>query len=254
MASSNRTSRIKEVERRIIDVSEVDPYTRILAFGPNKKGKTRFAATGPHTLVIDVNERGTKSVASYPGVKVFQAANWIDCVYAYWYLKAANHSIETVAIDTVTQMQHVCMKHVLKEAEDRDPNRDPHTPSQREWLKMAELMRPLILNFRNLPMHCVFVVQERSIDNEDGENERVPDLSPGVRGTVMASVDVIGRVFQAQKRVIDKETKKEKKIWVPMMLIGPHDRYPTGNRLGLPPIMQNPTMQKFINLKENTNG
>lgn len=243
---ASKSVHIEEVRKRIIPVAEIDPYTRVLVYGPNKKGKTRFGASGPHTLLIDVNERGTKSVASYKNVDVFQVDNWADITYAYWFLKASNHDYETVCIDTATQMQHVCMKHILKEAEDRDPHRDPHTPSLREWMKLAELMKPLILNIRNLPMHCVFLAQERSVDNEDGENERVPDLSPGARGTLMGSVDVIGRVFQKEVRAVNKATKKETKKWQNFMLVGEHDRYPTGNRLGLPRVIREPRMSMFI--------
>jgi hypothetical protein len=247
--ATDKTSRIESVKKRIVHVSEGAPHTRILVFGPNKKGKTRFAATGPKVLIVDINEKGTRSVRGYEA-HVFHAESWADVVYAYWFLKSGEHEFETVVIDTATQMQHACMKQVLKEAEDRDPYKDPHTPSQREWLKVAELMKPMILNFRNLPMHCIFLAQERSVDNEEGENERVPDLSPGSRGTLMASVDVIGRVFQKEVRVV--KNGKEAKRWDTFMLVGPHDTYPTGNRMGLPRIIRNPTVQTFIeaNTKE----
>jgi hypothetical protein len=203
-----------------------------------------------------VNERGTKSVAHYKDVKVFQAGNWADVVYFYWYLRAGNHEHETLCVDTVTQMQHVCMRHVLKEAEDRDPYRDPHTPAQRDWLKVGELMKPQLLNFRNLPMNCVFLVQERAIDNEDGERERVPDLSPTIRGTAMSSVDVIGRVFTKEVRKANKEKGREEKKWEYFMLTGEHEKYPTGNRIGLPRVVRNPTMSTFIeaNNGRNNNG
>lgn len=252
MARSDRTrSRVREVEERIVGVAEVDPYTRVLVQAPNKKGKTVFGASLPGTLIIDINEKGTKSVRHAEGVHVFQAKNWADVVYAYWYLRAAcrgetKRKFKAYCIDTATQMQHTCMKHVLQEAEDRDPYRDPHTPSQREWLKVAELMKPQILNFRNLPMHGIFLVQERSVDDEDGESIMVPDLSPGSRGTLLAAVDVIGRMFVKEVRVVKKGQNKESKRKEYYMLTAPHDRYPTGSRLTVPALMRNPKMQQFI--------
>lgn len=255
MPSDNKASKIKEIERRIVPVSEVDPYTRVLIQGPNKKGKTYLGASGPHTIMLDVNERGTKTVSHLPDVDVFPANDWADVVYFYWFLRAGNHSYETVCVDTVTQMQHVCMKQVLKEGADRDPYRDPKTPAQRDWLKMAELMKPQILSFRNLPMHCVFLVQEREISDDDtAEVHVVPDVSPGVRGTLMASVDVIGRVFTRNERAAVKG--KEKKVVGHYLLVGDHDKYPTGNRLGMPALIRNPTIQMFIdaNEKKRNNG
>lgn len=244
--ATDKASRIESVRKRIVPVSEVDPYTRVLAFGPNKKGKTRFGASGPNTLIIDINEKGTRSVRNF-SAHVFHALSWSDIAYAYWFLKAGDHEFETVCIDTATQMQHICMKQVLKESGDRDPMKDANTPVQRDWLKVSELMKPMILNFRNLPMHCVFLAQERSVDDEEsGETQKVPDLSPGSRGTLMASVDVIGRVFTKEVRVINKKTQRETKKWETLMLVGQHDGYPTGNRMNLPRVIRNPTMQTFI--------
>jgi hypothetical protein len=249
--SGGNASKIREVEDRIIAVDEVDPYTRVMVQAPNKKGKTVFGASLPGTLIIDVNEKGTKSVRHAEGVHVFQAQNWADVVYSYWYLRASvrgdtKRKFTAYCLDTVTQMQHVCMKQVLGENADRDPYKDAQTPVQRDWLKMAELMKPQILNFRNLPMHGVFLVQERAVEDEDGESIMVPDLSPGCRGTLLAAVDVIGRMFVKEVRVVQKGAKKESKKKVHYMLTAPHDKYPTGTRLSLPPLVRNPTMQMFI--------
>lgn len=249
--ASNKASRVKEVEDRIIAVDEVDPYTRVMVQAPNKKGKTVFGASLSGTLIIDINEKGTKSVRHSPGVHVFQARNWADVVYAYWYLRAScegktKRKFKCYTIDTATQMQHVCMKHVLKEAEDRDPYRDPQTPKMQDWLKVSELMKPHILYFRNLPMHGIFLVQERSMDDEEGESVKVPDISPGTRGTLLAAVDVIGRMFTKEVRVVQKGSRKESKKIAHFMLTAPHDRYPTGTRLAVPAIIRNPTMQVFI--------
>ena len=255
MTTTKQQSRIKEVERRIVPVADVNEYVRAVIQGPNKKGKTTFGTSGPKTILLDVNERGTKSV-SHREVDVFPADNWADVNFFFWYLRAGNHKYEILCVDTVTQMQHVCMKQVLKEGADRDPYRDPKTPAQRDWLKMAELMKPMILNFRNLPMHVVFLVQEREVTDDDTSETRfVPDVSPGVRGTLQASVDVHGRVFTAQVR---KGVKgKERKVWEHYMLVGDHDKYPTGNRLDLPVVIKNPTMEQFIEANEkkrNQNG
>lgn len=249
--ASSKASRIREVEKRIIDVGEVDPYTRVLVQAPNKKGKTVFGTSLPGTLLIDINERGTKSARHQEGVSVFQAGSWADVIYAYWYLRAScagqtKKKFTCYTLDTMTQMQNVCIKHTLKESEDRDPYKDPHTMSQREWLKVAELMKPVILNFRNLPMHGVFLVQERTVDDDNGETIRVPDLSPGSRGTLLAAVDVIGRMFTKEVRVVKKGARKETKRTAHFMLTAPHDRYPTGTRLKVPAVIRDPTMQMFI--------
>lgn len=247
---SDKESRIKDVERRIVPVREIENYVRVLLYGQNGKGKTRTAATAPKPLLIDINEEGTKSIRNYNGVEVFPAKNWEDVHWAYWFLRSGEHEYESVIIDTLTMMQNVCMKQVLREAEDRDPAKDPATASQRDWGKVAQLMKDLLLNYRNLPMNVIFVCQERSIDNEEGETEKVPDLSPGSRATATACVDFIGRIYTREVRVV--KGKKTTKAWRTLMLIGPHDVYLTKDRSGvLPRIVPNPSIPQMIAATES---
>lgn len=248
MASPPKKRAIEWVSSHIVPVSEAEPHIKILVYGRNGMGKTRFACTAPRPLVIDIQEKGTKSVRDYPGVDVIKVAKWSEIVWAYWFLRAGNHEYDSVVIDTITGMQNVCMVQVLKESEDRDPLKDPKTASQRDWGKLAQLMKEQLLNFRNLPMHVIYTAQERIQSNEEEETvERVPDLSPGSRATATACVDIIGRVYKKEVRTVNKKTKKEVSRWQVRMLVGPHDDYVTKDRTGsLGRIMSEPTVPKIL--------
>jgi hypothetical protein len=237
---------IKYVKDRVVPIEEASPYLRVLVYGRNGMNKTRFGATAPGALIIDIDEEGTKSARKMKGAEVFHAKSWRDIVWAYWYLKAGNHNHKTVVLDTLTQMQDACMKQVLKESSDRDPDKDPKTASQRDWGKVAQLMKEQLLNFRNLPMHVIFLAQERTVDDPDNETtERVPGLSPGSRATATACVDIIGRIYK--KEVAGTRKGKEVKTWETRMLVGPHDEYTTKDRTGnLGRIVRNPTVPMFL--------
>lgn len=254
---------IARMKKKIVHVRDANPECKVLVYGRSKHGKTRFASSGPNTIILDINEKGTKSVRTYDA-HMISIESWEELTFAYWMLKEGNHEFKSVVIDTLTQAQHLCMRHVLNDAEDRDPNRPASMPRRQDWGQMTELMKPIVWNFRNLPMNVIFVCQER-IDksSEDDDDEvmirRVPDLSPGVRGVALAAVEVIGRVYQKEIRVVNKKTKKEVGKWETRMLIGAHDEYDTGNRIGLelPRIIRNPTMTQVIEAslnKETTNG
>lgn len=254
MAGVPKARAIAAVKKRIVPVSKAEPHLKVLVYARNGMGKTRFAATAPKPLIIDVAEKGTKSVRTYKGVDVYPARTWKEVVWAYWYLKAGDHDYESVVVDTVTGMQNVCMVQVLKESGDRDPTKDPKTATMRDWGKLAQLMKEQLLNFRNLPMHVVFTAQERTYDNEEEERlERVPDLSPGSRATATACVDIIGRIYRKERRWAAKGGK-EKVRWETRMLVGPHDDYVTKDRTGvLGRIVVNPTIPDILEAMENGN-
>jgi hypothetical protein len=243
-----REKAIALVERRIVGVEEASPYVRIMVYGRNGSGKTRFAASAPNVLIIDINEEGTRSARQFKGAKVFHVKKWEDITYAYWYLKAGNHSFESVALDNLTALGMLCMTQVLKEGEERDPNRDPKLPVQRDWNKVTELMKPVLLNFRNLPMHVVFVAQEREVEDEDGGIvEHVPNLSKANRAVATGAVDIIGRMYQKEVSKVNKRTKREEKRWETRMLVGPHDEYITKDRTNaLGRIVREPNMPAVI--------
>lgn len=227
-AKRSREAGIKSVRERIVPLSEADPFLKCLIYGRNGQGKTRFAGSGPKPFVIDCNDHGTKSIADRDG-DAFFADNWEDVIYAYWFLRQGGHGYQTLVLDNLTMMQNLCSNHILKENE-RDGFRDPKTMSQREWGILKKYMGPQILDFRNLPMHVIFIAQERTVDNEDEERtERVPDLSPGVRAYATGCVDIIGRV---QNRPFRRGTKGKKETieWHSVLFTKENDEYVTKDR------------------------
>lgn len=242
----SRTDGIKQFAAGIQDVDEVDDPVKILIYARNGVGKTRFAATAPDVLIIDIHQRGTRSTRG-SGAKVRRISTWEDVGYAYWYLRAAKHGYKTVAIDTITDMQNVCLRYVLGEAEERDPNRESSSPDKRAYGRAGKLMEAQLLAFRNLPMHVIFLAQERVITDDDtGEPLlHTPDLPNSSRGVAMGSVGVIGRLYQREVKTKAKGRTKSK--WETRLLVGPHEEYDTKDRTGgLGTVVRNPTMSTII--------
>lgn len=238
-------SKVQKAKSKITPAGESFDWLKILVYGNNGKGKTRFGASAPKpVLVVDCNEQGSLSIRNYPDVHVFKVETWTDIDLAFWYLKAGDHNIQSVTIDTVTSLAQLCMKFVLGDEASRDPTKDPNMPSRREWGKVGELMRTTILNFRNLPMNVVFLTQERrgfGDDEDDSTPDVFPDVSPSVRSTLTASVDIIGRLYV--KEVVGKgEDNKRQTSYEYRMLIGPSERYLTKDRSssGLPNVVRLP--------------
>lgn len=246
-------SKLKRAERMIVDVDQDFEFLKALFYGKPKKGKTTLGASGPKPLIIDCNEKGTMSVRRVPDCKVFRASTWTDIDLAYWYLHAGKHDRQTVVIDTVTTLAQLCMKFVLGDEASRDPTKDPEMPSKREWGKVGELMKTVIINFRNLPMNVIFLAQERRWvgDEDEGEApEIVPDVSPSVRNALTPAVDIIGRLYA--KEVMVKKGGKEVPKFEYFLLVGPDEVATTGDRTGdrnhpgLPRVIRNPNIPAIL--------
>lgn len=244
-STSKRQDRAKLAASKIKSVHESFEHLKLLAYGQNGKGKTRLGASGPRkVLVIDCNEKGSLSIRNFEGVDIFPLEVWADIDLAYWHLHGGKHEYQTVVIDTVTSLAALCMKFVLGDEMSRDPTRDPTMPDKRSWGKVGELMKTQILQFRNLPMHVVFLAQERRgfSDDEDEAPEIFPEVSPSIRTTLTASVDLIGRMFVKEVTTRTKIKGKTRSVSVPeyRMQIGPSERYTTKDRseAGLPSVIR----------------
>jgi hypothetical protein len=241
--AKSRADGVKQFAAGIQDVDDVEDPVKILVYARNGVGKTRFAGTAPKPLIIDIDEKGTRSIRG-SGAKVRRISTWEDVGYAYWFLRLAKHPYQTVALDTITAMNSVCLNYVLGEAEERDPNRETSSPDKRAYGRAGKLMGAQLLAFRNLPMHVIFLAQERVItDDETGEPIlHTPDLPNSSRGVAMGSVGIIGRLYQREVK-----GKGKKSRWEDRLLVGPHEEYDTKDRsFGLGTVLRNPTMSKVI--------
>lgn len=225
------------------------PYAKVGVYGQNGSGKTRLAGSGPNVLLLDVNEEGDRSIKDQARARVLPISKWEEIGDAYWYLKSGKHPFKSVSVDTTTEMNALALSFVLAEAENRDPTREKAMPDRRTWGRAGQLMRAMLMAYRNLPMHVVFTAQERIIrDDDTGEIiEICPDLPGSSRGVFMGSVGILGRLTPKEVKV--RKQGKVVRRWEDQLLVGPSETIRTKdrtNQLGI--VVKQPTMAQIIEI------
>jgi hypothetical protein len=244
---------LRDIVERISSVDDLGPYVKVAVFGDNGSGKTRLAATAPDVLIVDINEMGTRSAVG-SGAHKIECTTLDDVANTFWFLHSGKHKFKSVAIDTVSALNNLAMKTVLGEASDRDPTRPRGMPEKRHYGQAGEIVKGLIWNFRDLPMHVLFTAQERTVKDQDtGEVLDVTiDLPAGARGALTGAVSVIGYMEPRERKV--KRDGKIEKVWTDHMILGPHHEFSAlkdrTNHLG--PVLTRPTMPKIIEAWNNT--
>ena len=192
--------------------AESEELIKALIYGPNGTGKNTVSATFPGpVLVLDVNERGTKSMVGIEGLKKREVDTFELFMMAYWYLKSGNHPFKTVVIDNVTTLQELVMKFVMKKESDFDSSKDIDMPTKRDWGGLSQIMKRWMIDFRNLPMNVVFIAQEKRTNDDDLASDEVtvfPQVSGSVKAILGAAVDVIGRTYVVEQDIDGKTTPK----------------------------------------------
>lgn len=237
---TNRSEVTKRVRAKIRPASELPQNQNFLFYGDSGTGKTRLAASAPNVLMIDVNDKGQDSVRRDINPDFIQIEYWREVIDIYWFLQEGDHKYESVAIDTVSNLQNICMDFVLGDEASRDASRDPDMPSRQAWGKVGKLMRTQIINFRNLPINTIFVAQLRAKqtgDDEDDETEIIygPEVSPSIEKSLKAAVGTIGYLTKREVVIRNKKTKAARKEIRRRLLLGDSERYVSKDRNGMFP-------------------
>ena len=249
----DRNALISQAVKGIKPVTEAIGPLKMVAYARNKVGKTRFGATsGLKTLFICTDPYGIETLQALkaPDVDFVQITKWEEFEPYFWYLKTQDHQYEVVVIDTWSMLTTFCLRYVM-EQEDR---LDPLKPQSAHWQKLAQIMNNEVLRWVYLPMHVIFLCQERNFtvkmpEEEDETLQQIgPATSPSVAWTLIGAVGTIGHLYT--KEVMEGGKRK---IQRRMRFADPSMIYICGTRVrGLPNIMANPTLKAILDIRAAT--
>lgn len=235
-------------------------------YGRSGTGKTTAAATFPgRKLLCDVKDSGDDSIVGIPDLEVMDLKSWDDFEMMYWWVKRNPKRFGTLILDTMSQLQQLAIRKVLEDkGKDPDKAGEWGVMTKQDWGTVASMMKSWIINLRDLPMHVVFIAQDRTfnVGEEDEANGLEPEVGPGLSPSIAkhlnAAVHVIANTFIRRRLVMVKIKKPEKgkpprkeveKIEY-CMRIGPNATYITKMRkpkaITLPSVLVDPTYEKLM--------
>ena len=217
-------------------------YLKSLVYGSPGVGKTVLVASAEDVdamcpiLFCDA-EGGTLSIRNrkFDVVRI----DSYETLRSLLQFLRSDHSYKTVILDSLTEIQRIMIKHIVREAVKDDPKHDRDVPELRDYLRLADRMRTLIRVLRDLPIHLQITCLDRETrDERDGTIVISPALMPSLAGEVCAFVDLVGYLAVSQ----NKETGEV----IRRLIVQPTGKYESKDRSGaLPGVIDGPTM-KFI--------
>jgi hypothetical protein len=175
----------------IISLQDEDDNVNLLVYGDSGIGKTVFCGSDDDVLFIAPEDNGTLSAKRFGSTaKKWKIQSWTDIVAAYeWLYSLDEIPFNWVVLDSLTEMQQMCMRQILDEAHEQNPGRDPDVPQLQDWQPYFERFRRLVKAFNSLPVNVIYtaLAQEENMETEDGdEYKRTLPMLQG-KGTQFAN-------------------------------------------------------------------
>lgn len=225
-----------------------------LIYGPTGAGKTvllgSIAELMP-TIIISTEPRGTVSLADFGyNPDVVEVTRTEEAEEVMRFLVEEEHKYKAVGLDTITEFQLVLSDEVLREAVKTSAGRRvEHSPfilELRDWQPILVRVWRFIRNLQALSNDMIIIVTAQVTEAPDPMDRKSLVYTPLLRGQwrtlIGAYFDLVG--------YLDTDTYregKETKI-VRLLHTQPLGNYIAKSRYALPPVIENPTMRKILNL------
>lgn len=167
-----------ELPGNIIDIQDEDEYVNLLIYADSGVGKTVFCGSDEDVLFIAPEDNGTLSAKRFgSSAKKWKINGWQDIVEAYeWLWSQETIPFNWVILDSLTEMQSMCMRQILDEAVEANPGRDPDVPQLQDWQPYFTRFERLVKGFNSLPVNVIYTALQQDEENEDGEKVVLPML------------------------------------------------------------------------------
>jgi hypothetical protein len=162
----------------IIDLQDEDEYHNILIYADSGVGKTVFAGSDDDVLFIAPEDNGTISAKRFGSTaKKWKINGWSDIQGAYdWLYQQDPIPFNWVVLDSLTEMQQMCMRQILDEGIRVNPGRDPDVPQLQDWIPYFEKFKRLVKSFNALPVNVLYTALQQDEENDEGDKVVLPML------------------------------------------------------------------------------
>lgn len=222
-------------------------YLRALIHGRQGAGKTTFASTiagAGKTLFVDfVGEKGIRSFQNAPYAKNIDVVRPTSITMLddlFWELDGGNHDYNAVVLDSLTAIQKMTMRYLLKHDETavREIKQGTAPADIRTWGQALEIMQDtatfwfgLADGDREKPMHVIMTAQTKITEDETtGATTHTPDVQKGALSITLAAPDYVmfADVEDNPDAIVDDEDVEAVKH---IVRFGAHPEYRTKARL-----------------------
>lgn len=179
----------------------------IWVYGEPQAGKTTFAATFPHALILSTD--GNFKTTTCPAVHIMTAyqvvtSAGIPIIKTGWeyvrdlvkeLIATPNYGgYQTVIVDLIEDFYELCRQHWIQKL-------GVTHESEVEWSRGYEMVRNdffgFIRDLKSLPLNLVMISHTKDTSNQKGISKTRPNITQKLQNKIGGYVDLVGYIYKA---------------------------------------------------------
>lgn len=206
-----------DLPSNVIGIQDEDEYNNLLIYGNSGVGKTVLGGSDEDVLFVAPEDNGTLSAKRFGSDAVkwkirSGAEGWEDVLKAYTWLRSLDViPFNWVVLDSLTELQDMCMAKVIKDDMEIHPGRDPDTPLIGDWTPYYNKFAKMVKLFNALEVNVLYTALEMEEENDEGDKLVLPMIQG--KGTQYAKkvaswMTSFGQIRVASKIVGEGDEKR----------------------------------------------
>lgn len=179
-ARSNREAP-ESIEEQIVDVHITDladhnESINILIHGPSGHGKTVLAGGAPNAVFLSTEKGVVSAQRAGSQAKLIRTPHWEHVVAGKKLCDQQLGPDDWVIIDSLTKMQTLQVRWILRTAHEGNERRDLDIPAIQDYQKWQNYFKRFVDELIDAPYNCIFITTDMIKENEDGEDIVLPNI------------------------------------------------------------------------------
>ena len=132
---------------------------------------------------------------------------------------------KAVIIDSLTEIQKYCLYQLIGLSADSKLDEEPEYMQQRQWGTALEMILLMVRNFRSLPIHTIFIIQQMEDQDEKKKLFFRPALQGQAKSSILGFFDFVGYYRMA----VSQDAKRRRLYLTPIGAFKAKHRFPSFN-------------------------
>jgi hypothetical protein len=168
---------VDEVEIEVEDLATFEESINIMIYGPSGHGKTVLAGGAPNSVFVSTEKGVVAAKVVGSQASLIRTPDWTHVVAAKKYCDAHYGPDDWIIFDSVTKMQVLMLRWILKKINEDNSNRDLDIPAIQDHQKWQNMFKRFVDSIIDAPYNTILVCTDMFKEDQDGEDIVLPAIT-----------------------------------------------------------------------------